>query len=208
MGGRGWWEKAVRELIGLDELALMQSLCHSSAGTALVNKGSSVPSSPAANVERSNPHQQHDHQPLRPPTRSSLRANTHLDCHRGTHDRHELQDNCSVRPSLPPPAADRRHVTTTVSLTARRRLYRRSLKLALDWAVHRYLWRGQAMYIRSLFEANKNVTEPRRQRVRCKEYSLQGSIADACAGFDQGDGESPGEVEASRSVPSTHGAWR
>ncbi|KAF2459582.1 hypothetical protein BDY21DRAFT_338628 [Lineolata rhizophorae] len=40
-------------------------------------------------------------------------------------------------------------------------LYRRSLKLALDWAVNRYVWRGQAMYIRSLFEANKHVTEPR-----------------------------------------------
>ena len=44
-------------------------------------------------------------------------------------------------------------------------LYRRSLKLALDWAVHRYVWRGQALYIRGLFEANKHVTEPRQQRV-------------------------------------------
>lgn len=44
-------------------------------------------------------------------------------------------------------------------------LYRRSLKLSLDWAVHRYIWRGQAMYIRGLFEANKHVTEPRQQRV-------------------------------------------
>ncbi|KAM0715856.1 hypothetical protein Q7P37_008370 [Cladosporium fusiforme] len=44
-------------------------------------------------------------------------------------------------------------------------LYRRSLKLALDWAVHRYVWRGQAMYIRGLFEANKHVTEPRQQRL-------------------------------------------
>ena len=47
-----------------------------------------------------------------------------------------------------------------------RRLYRHSLKLALDWAVNRYLWRGQAMYIRSLFEANKHITQPRQQRVR------------------------------------------
>lgn len=45
-------------------------------------------------------------------------------------------------------------------------LYKRSLKLALDWSVHRYLWRGQALYIRSLFEANRHVTEPRQQRVR------------------------------------------
>lgn len=44
-------------------------------------------------------------------------------------------------------------------------LYRRSLKLALDWAVHRYIWRGQALYIRSLFEANRDVREPRQQRV-------------------------------------------
>ncbi|KAI5291666.1 hypothetical protein KEM54_002055 [Ascosphaera aggregata] len=42
-------------------------------------------------------------------------------------------------------------------------LYRRSLKLALDWAVYRNLWRGQAVYIRSLFEANRNVSDPRRQ---------------------------------------------
>lgn len=46
------------------------------------------------------------------------------------------------------------------------KLYRRSLKLALDWAVHRHLWRGQALYIRSLFEANKHVMQPRQQRVR------------------------------------------
>ena len=46
-----------------------------------------------------------------------------------------------------------------------RSLYRRSLKLALDWAVHRHLWRGQALYIRSLFEANRNVTDLRQQRV-------------------------------------------
>ncbi|POS76639.1 complex 1 protein [Diaporthe helianthi] len=48
-------------------------------------------------------------------------------------------------------------------------LYRRSLKLALDWAVHRHLWRGQAIYIRSLFEANRNITEPRQQRALLKE---------------------------------------
>ncbi|SLM37160.1 Complex 1 LYR protein [Lasallia pustulata] len=45
-------------------------------------------------------------------------------------------------------------------------LYRRCLKLSLDWAVHRYIWRGQALYIRSLFEANRDVREPRQQRVR------------------------------------------
>ncbi|GFF26792.1 LYR family protein [Aspergillus udagawae] len=48
-------------------------------------------------------------------------------------------------------------------------LYRRSLKLALDWAVHRHVWRGQAVYIRSLFEANKDVRDPRQQRVLLRE---------------------------------------
>ncbi|TVY59221.1 NADH dehydrogenase [ubiquinone] 1 beta subcomplex subunit [Lachnellula suecica] len=48
-------------------------------------------------------------------------------------------------------------------------LYRRSLKLALDWSVHRYLWRGQALYIRSLFEANKNVRDPRQQRAKTED---------------------------------------
>lgn len=47
-----------------------------------------------------------------------------------------------------------------------RSLYRRSLKLALDWSVHRHLWRGQAVYIRSLFENNRDVSDPRLQRVR------------------------------------------
>lgn len=50
-------------------------------------------------------------------------------------------------------------------LTCSRSLYRRSLKLALDWAVQRNLWRGQAVYIRSLFDANKNIRDPRQQRV-------------------------------------------
>ncbi|EJT75325.1 LYR family protein [Gaeumannomyces tritici R3-111a-1] len=48
-------------------------------------------------------------------------------------------------------------------------LYRRSLKLSLDWAVHRHLWRGQALYIRSLFEANKSIKEPRQIRALLKE---------------------------------------
>jgi len=47
-----------------------------------------------------------------------------------------------------------------------RSLYRRSLKLALDWSVQRHLWRGQAVYIRSLFEKNRDVSDPRLQRVR------------------------------------------
>ncbi|KAF1982080.1 hypothetical protein K402DRAFT_467095 [Aulographum hederae CBS 113979] len=51
-------------------------------------------------------------------------------------------------------------------------LYRRSLKLALDWSVHRYLWRGQALYIRSLFEANKNVLQSRQQKALMHETEL------------------------------------
>ncbi|PHH58449.1 hypothetical protein CDD81_5808 [Ophiocordyceps australis] len=43
-------------------------------------------------------------------------------------------------------------------------LYRRSLKLSLDWTVQREVWRGQALYIRSLFEANRNVSDPRQQK--------------------------------------------
>jgi len=48
-------------------------------------------------------------------------------------------------------------------------LYRRALKLTLDWSVHRYLWRGQALYMRSLFEAQKNVREPRQQKALIEE---------------------------------------
>ncbi|RDK36454.1 hypothetical protein M752DRAFT_226321, partial [Aspergillus phoenicis ATCC 13157] len=48
-------------------------------------------------------------------------------------------------------------------------LYRRSLKLALDWAVHRHIWRGQAVYIRSLFEANKDVRDPRQQKAKTEK---------------------------------------
>ncbi|EGX96549.1 Complex 1 LYR protein [Cordyceps militaris CM01] len=44
-----------------------------------------------------------------------------------------------------------------------------SLRLALDWAVQRQLWRGQALYIRSLFEANRHVTDPRQQRALLSE---------------------------------------
>ncbi|PHH49312.1 NADH dehydrogenase [ubiquinone] 1 beta subcomplex subunit 9 [Ceratocystis fimbriata CBS 114723] len=48
-------------------------------------------------------------------------------------------------------------------------LYRRSLKLSLDWAVHRHIWRGQAIYIRSLFEANRSINNPRQQRALLSE---------------------------------------
>ncbi|KAJ5454261.1 uncharacterized protein N7458_005217 [Penicillium daleae] len=48
-------------------------------------------------------------------------------------------------------------------------LYRRSLKLSLDWAVQRSIWRGQAVYIRSLFDANKDVRDPRQQQILLRE---------------------------------------
>ncbi|KAL6923811.1 hypothetical protein FSST1_001085 [Fusarium sambucinum] len=70
----------------------------------------------------------------------------------------------TVRPTIA--RSPELHMLTAVKS---RSLYRRSLKLALDWAVHRHLWRGQALYIRSLFEANRNVTDPRHQRALLTE---------------------------------------
>ncbi|KAK9761038.1 hypothetical protein K7432_014373 [Basidiobolus ranarum] len=40
-------------------------------------------------------------------------------------------------------------------------LYKRALKLSLDWTIRRDLWRPQAMFIRERFEANRNVTNPK-----------------------------------------------
>ncbi|KAK9457648.1 hypothetical protein V1511DRAFT_494203 [Dipodascopsis uninucleata] len=48
------------------------------------------------------------------------------------------------------------HVATVSSL------YRRALRLSLNWAVRRDIWRPQALAIRARFESNKNVTEPRK----------------------------------------------
>uniref|UniRef100_B5XD39 NADH dehydrogenase [ubiquinone] 1 beta subcomplex subunit 9 n=1 Tax=Salmo salar TaxID=8030 RepID=B5XD39_SALSA len=62
--------------------------------------------------------------------------------------------------------------TTAGTMSSRRAaisLYRRSLKLALDWAVQHQLWRGQALYIRSLFEANRNIADSRQQRALLSE---------------------------------------
>ncbi|KAJ5162456.1 hypothetical protein N7492_007848 [Penicillium capsulatum] len=56
-----------------------------------------------------------------------------------------------------------------MSASAATSLYRRSLKQSLDWAVDRRVWRGQAVYIRSLFEANKDVRDPRQQQVLLRE---------------------------------------
>ncbi|ORZ22064.1 hypothetical protein BCR42DRAFT_344653 [Absidia repens] len=39
-------------------------------------------------------------------------------------------------------------------------LYKRSLKLSLDWTIQRDLWRQEALHIRHQFEQNRNVTNP------------------------------------------------
>jgi hypothetical protein len=75
---------------------------------------------------------------------------------------HVVKAGCAVR-DMPIPMLDDEAPNTADSKS--RSLYRRSLKLALDWSVHRHLWRGQAIYIRSLFENNRDVSDPRLQRV-------------------------------------------
>lgn len=82
-------------------------------------------------------------------------------------------------------------------------LYRRSLKLALDWAVHRYIWRGQAQYIRSLFEANRDVRDPRQQRVSHKRafwctLRSRHNFLTVCLGTLARDRSIAGKMEASR----------
>ena len=160
-------KRAVRELIEIefDEPALMQTSVIAHPEQALVELGS-CRCRALLEHQAQRSADQHTHQPLRPPTQGFHRANTRTHCHRGARGRYELEDHRSVRPRPLPARCDTEPPTTSAPLTVNRRLYRRSLKLALDWAVHRYLWRGQAVYIRSLFDANKNVTEPRRQRVR------------------------------------------
>ncbi|KAF3158454.1 hypothetical protein EYR41_001530 [Orbilia oligospora] len=44
-------------------------------------------------------------------------------------------------------------------------LYRRALKTSLDWTVRRDIWRPQALAIRQLFEANKDVRAPKQLKV-------------------------------------------
>ncbi|KAI8643497.1 hypothetical protein BD408DRAFT_364693 [Parasitella parasitica] len=40
-------------------------------------------------------------------------------------------------------------------------LYKRSLKLSLDWYIQRDLWRQKSLQIRAQFEQNKHVTNPK-----------------------------------------------
>ncbi|KAI5814840.1 hypothetical protein BZA77DRAFT_317638 [Pyronema omphalodes] len=60
-------------------------------------------------------------------------------------------------------------MVTTASRSAVRSLYRRALQTSLSWTVRRDAWRVQAMNIRELFEANKDVTEPRQLSKLLKE---------------------------------------
>lgn len=157
-------KQAVRELIEI-LLALTQKLC-----VMAPDCQGFYGAAPSCSIERQpNPPSPQRDSTLRVPAIATAR-DTHDDTiafPRGACCRHEFQNAGPVRTGPPPPGAtDCVRRNECAPLTTHSRLYRRSLKLALDWAVHRYLWRGQAMYIRSLFEANKNVTEPRRQRVR------------------------------------------
>jgi NADH dehydrogenase (ubiquinone) 1 beta subcomplex subunit 9 len=42
------------------------------------------------------------------------------------------------------------------------RLYKRALKLSLDWHIRRDLWRINALEIRQRFEANRYISEPKK----------------------------------------------
>lgn len=44
-------------------------------------------------------------------------------------------------------------------------LYKRSLKLSLDWYIQRDLWRQKALAIRAQFEQNKSVSNPKEIQV-------------------------------------------
>ncbi|KAI7870017.1 hypothetical protein BDF14DRAFT_225227 [Spinellus fusiger] len=56
-------------------------------------------------------------------------------------------------------------VTSTAFKNAHRlhvqSLYKRSLKLSLDWFVQRDQWRQKALDIRAQFERNKHITSPK-----------------------------------------------
>lgn len=54
--------------------------------------------------------------------------------------------------STPTAVAHRLHVQS---------LYKRSLKLSLDWYIQRDLWRQKALQIRAQFDQNKHVTSPK-----------------------------------------------
>ncbi|RVD84491.1 uncharacterized protein DFL_006240 [Arthrobotrys flagrans] len=52
-------------------------------------------------------------------------------------------------------------------------LYRRALKTSLDWSVRRDIWRPQALAIRQLFEANKDVRAPKQLQALIAETEAE-----------------------------------
>ncbi|KAI9471910.1 MAG: hypothetical protein EXX96DRAFT_509693 [Benjaminiella poitrasii] len=54
-------------------------------------------------------------------------------------------------------------------------LYKRSLKLSLDWYIQRDLWRQKALQIRARFDQNKNITNPKQLQalIQSTEKELQ-----------------------------------
>ncbi|KAF3923485.1 hypothetical protein ABW21_db0208423 [Orbilia brochopaga] len=52
-------------------------------------------------------------------------------------------------------------------------LYRRALKQSLNWTVRRDIWRPQALAIRQLFEANRDVREPKLLKALIAETEAQ-----------------------------------
>ena len=44
-------------------------------------------------------------------------------------------------------------------------LYKRCLKLSLDWIIRRDIWRSEAIEIRQMFDANRNMNDPRQLKI-------------------------------------------
>ncbi|KAK9388073.1 hypothetical protein V1515DRAFT_459149 [Lipomyces mesembrius] len=55
-------------------------------------------------------------------------------------------------------------------------IYRRLLRLSLNWTVRRDIWRKQALEIRAKFDANKSITNPREIRALIMEGERQLAI--------------------------------
>jgi Complex 1 protein (LYR family) len=117
------------------------------------------------------------------------------------HDIRNVNQSCGVRISA--------NNSRKTSKYTNRSLYRRSLKLSLDWAVHRHVWRGQAVYIRSLFEANKDVRDPRQQKVSPNEPSmLSPPLIPLLLGIVERDRRIAGKLETSRPLSRAYRSWR
>ena len=112
--------------------------------------------------------------------------------------------SCEPAPAI----GDSQQILTSSS----RSLYRRSLKLALDWAVMRHIWRGQALYIRSLFEANKHITQPRQQRVcltpQLHQSEYMSELMHCTSGNHRADRRAIRGVQAPRSIQTAYSTRR